>query len=300
MKALLTRHFATKDPIIAGIVSISAPYELAKGAIPGFGFRSTGALHRQPADLRRGGAQDHRAAHGLARGPLSRSGRTGRRNARSTARRGLFLREGRGAAGPRRALRWMAACPTTPRSPRWMTKPSSSAAWPVRGIGRWTVQMLLMFHFGRHDVMPADDYGVRQGFRLAYGLKGLPRPKALLAYAERWKPYRSAGAWYLWRAIELHQRGQAAQTQRAVRRASRWSETPKPMQDRVGKERPRRAKRRGRRQLSQRESRGRNARLSRGRPALRRLTTGRGTRRQRRARRRFPSSRPARAARRRP
>jgi DNA-3-methyladenine glycosylase II len=56
----------------------------------------------------------------------------------------------------------------------------------VRGIGRWTVQMLLMFHFGRQDVIRADDYGVRNGFRLAYGLKGLPQPKALHAYGERW------------------------------------------------------------------------------------------------------------------
>jgi hypothetical protein len=55
--------------------------------------------------------------------------------------------------------------------------------------------------------MPADDFGVRNGFRLAYGLKGLPKPRALLAYAERWKPYRSAGAWYLWRAVDLHQLG---------------------------------------------------------------------------------------------
>jgi DNA-3-methyladenine glycosylase II len=77
----------------------------------------------------------------------------------------------------------------------------------VRGIGRWTVQMLLMFHFGRQDVLPADDYGVRNGYRLAYGLKGLPKPKALLAYGERWKPYRSAAAWYLWRAVDLHGEG---------------------------------------------------------------------------------------------
>ncbi len=77
----------------------------------------------------------------------------------------------------------------------------------VRGIGRWTAQMLLMFHFGRQDVMPVDDFGVRKGFQLAYGLKGMPKPKALLAYAERWKPYRSAGAWYMWRAIELHKEG---------------------------------------------------------------------------------------------
>lgn len=77
----------------------------------------------------------------------------------------------------------------------------------VRGIGRWTAQMLLMFHFGRPDVMPADDFGVRNGFRLAYRLKGLPKPRSLLAYAERWRPYRSAGAWYMWRAVELHQQG---------------------------------------------------------------------------------------------
>jgi DNA-3-methyladenine glycosylase II len=77
----------------------------------------------------------------------------------------------------------------------------------VRGIGRWTVQMLLMFHFGRPDVMPVDDFGVRKGFQLAYGLRRMPKPKALLAYANRWKPYRSAAAWYLWRAVELHQQG---------------------------------------------------------------------------------------------
>jgi DNA-3-methyladenine glycosylase II len=96
----------------------------------------------------------------------------------------------------------------------------------VRGIGRWTVQMLLMFHFGRQDVMPADDYGVRQGFRLAYGLKGLPKPKALLAYAERWKPYRSAGAWYMWRAIEMHQQGKLPK--RAGRAPRIEVEAPKP------------------------------------------------------------------------
>jgi len=83
----------------------------------------------------------------------------------------------------------------------------------VRGIGRWTVQMLLMFHFGRPDVMPADDFGVRKGFQLAYGLKGLPKPRALLAFAERWKPHRSAAAWYMWRAVELHQQGKLPRRQ---------------------------------------------------------------------------------------
>ena len=77
----------------------------------------------------------------------------------------------------------------------------------VRGVGRWTVEMLLMFHLGRPDVLPVDDFGVRAGFRAAYGLRALPHPRALAAWGERWKPYRSAAAWYLWRALELGRAG---------------------------------------------------------------------------------------------
>jgi DNA-3-methyladenine glycosylase II len=77
----------------------------------------------------------------------------------------------------------------------------------VRGIGRWTVEMLLLFHLGRPDVLPVDDFGVRSGFRAAYGLKKLPHPKALALWGERWRPYRSAAAWYLWRALELARAG---------------------------------------------------------------------------------------------
>src|SRR5687768_2631871 len=77
----------------------------------------------------------------------------------------------------------------------------------VRGIGRWTVEMLLMFRLGRPDVLPIDDFGVRNGFRLAYGLRGLPTPKALAEFGQRWAPYRSVAAWYLWRAVDLHKAG---------------------------------------------------------------------------------------------
>jgi DNA-3-methyladenine glycosylase II len=77
----------------------------------------------------------------------------------------------------------------------------------VRGIGRWTVEMMLMFQLGRHDVLPVDDFGVRNGFRLAYGLRKMPSPKALAMFGERWAPHRSAAAWYLWRACELHKAG---------------------------------------------------------------------------------------------
>ncbi|HZI16674.1 MAG TPA: DNA-3-methyladenine glycosylase [Myxococcus sp.] len=73
----------------------------------------------------------------------------------------------------------------------------------VRGIGQWTVEMLLIFRLGRPDVLPVDDYGVRKGFMLAYGLPDMPRPKELLAHGERWRPWRTVASWYLWRATEL-------------------------------------------------------------------------------------------------
>ncbi len=77
----------------------------------------------------------------------------------------------------------------------------------VRGIGRWTVEMLLMFQLGRADVLPVDDFGVRNGFRLAYALRGMPTPRALAAFGERWAPHRTAAAWYLWRAVDLSREG---------------------------------------------------------------------------------------------
>jgi DNA-3-methyladenine glycosylase II len=72
----------------------------------------------------------------------------------------------------------------------------------VRGVGRWTVEMMLIFKLGRSDVFPVDDFGIRNGFRIALGLDELPRPKELLAYGERWRPYTTTAAWYLWRAAE--------------------------------------------------------------------------------------------------
>jgi DNA-3-methyladenine glycosylase II len=73
----------------------------------------------------------------------------------------------------------------------------------ARGVGRWTVEMLLMFQLGRPDVMPVDDLGVRNGYRIAYGLDAMPAPRVLLGFSEIWKPHRTVAAWYLWRAVDL-------------------------------------------------------------------------------------------------
>ena len=72
----------------------------------------------------------------------------------------------------------------------------------VRGIGRWTVEMLLLFELGRLDVWPVSDYGVQKGFAKTFGRRKLPTPKQFQKIGEKWRPYRSVAAWYFWRALD--------------------------------------------------------------------------------------------------
>ena len=72
----------------------------------------------------------------------------------------------------------------------------------VRGIGAWSVEMFLIFRLGRPDVLPIHDLGVKKGWSVAYGKKHMPRPAELLAFGERWRPYRTIASWYMWRAFE--------------------------------------------------------------------------------------------------
>lgn len=73
----------------------------------------------------------------------------------------------------------------------------------IKGIGTWTVHMMLMFSLGREDVMPDGDFGVQKGYSLTYN-KPHPTPKELRKFSEKWRPYRSIAAWYMWRAVDLH------------------------------------------------------------------------------------------------
>ena len=72
----------------------------------------------------------------------------------------------------------------------------------VRGIGAWTVEMFLIFRLGRPDVLPIHDLGVRKGWAITYGKKHMPKPKELLKFGERWRPYRTLASWYMWRAAQ--------------------------------------------------------------------------------------------------
>ena len=86
------------------------------------------------------------------------------------------------------------------------TTPWPEAAWRRRSeecsVGRWTVEMMLIFRLGRPDVLPATDYGIQKGFALAKRLADLPKPKELLTAGECWAPHRTVAAWYLWRTAD--------------------------------------------------------------------------------------------------
>jgi 3-methyladenine DNA glycosylase/8-oxoguanine DNA glycosylase len=96
----------------------------------------------------------------------------------------------------------------------------------VRGIGAWTVEMFLIFRLGRPDVLPIHDLGVKKGWSITYNKKHMPKPKELLKFGERWRPYRTIASWYMWRAC--HRAGNAAmrkirpaKTKRGKRRSSK-------------------------------------------------------------------------------
>jgi DNA-3-methyladenine glycosylase II len=119
------------------------------------------------------------------------------------------LREAGLSGAKTAALRDLAAkalegeVPTLARARRMSDAALVEHLTKVRGIGQWTVEMLLIFRLGRPDVLPVDDYGIRKGFMRTYGLSELPRPKELLAHGERWRPWRTVASWYLWRSLEL-------------------------------------------------------------------------------------------------
>ncbi|WP_217161502.1 methylated-DNA--[protein]-cysteine S-methyltransferase [Streptomyces sp. AC512_CC834] len=80
----------------------------------------------------------------------------------------------------------------------------------VRGIGRWTAQMFLMFRLGRPDVLPVDDYGIRNGFSIAFGKAALAGREEIETRGARWRPFRTVACWYLWEAVERTKRGSSA------------------------------------------------------------------------------------------
>jgi 3-methyladenine DNA glycosylase/8-oxoguanine DNA glycosylase len=104
----------------------------------------------------------------------------------------------------------------------------------VRGIGRWTVEMLLMSRLGRPDILPLDDFGIRKGFGATFMRGAMPTKEEMEKRGQRWAPYRSVASWYLWRAADIatqqeRAQGKSTKTEKAPQaaKAKKISKTPK-------------------------------------------------------------------------
>lgn len=115
----------------------------------------------------------------------------------------------------------------------------------VKGIGRWTVQMFLIFRLGRGDVLPDLDLGIQNAIRRAYRMRKQPRPKDVLRIGAKWRPHASVASWYLWRSLEAGRTGDAGTTRAAKRPKKKRGSTAKPKRT-VRKAAKKRATRRGR------------------------------------------------------
>jgi methylated-DNA-[protein]-cysteine S-methyltransferase len=196
------RALRRKDPVLGALMRKVGPYRLEPTALPNpFEALAEAIVYQQLTG--KAAATIFRRVRGLfpgrrrlrAKDVLAASDTTlrsaGLSRAKALALKDLAAAEERGALPGTDALRAMD------------DEAVIAALTPIRGIGRWTVEMLLMFRLGRTDVLPSADYGVRKGFARVFGLAELPSPKAVLSHGERWRPYRTIASWYLWRALEL-------------------------------------------------------------------------------------------------
>lgn len=196
------RHLCAADPVMAGLIEAAGPLRLQ----PDLACSPFRALARAIAHQQLNGAVASRI---LERFAGACGGGEFPDAAAVLAAPDSTLRQVGFSAAKTAALKDLAAktlegvVPDRPTLEALDSESIIQRLTQVRGIGRWTVEMMLIFQLGRPDVLPVDDFGVRNGFRLAYRLRDLPRPRALADYGERWAPWRSAAAWYLWRAVDL-------------------------------------------------------------------------------------------------
>jgi 3-methyladenine DNA glycosylase/8-oxoguanine DNA glycosylase len=195
---------ARRDPVLAKLIDRSGPFKLPTRATPHFAALTESILYQQLA----GAAAA--AIHGrfLA---LFEGGRLSPDTLLALPARKLRaagLSRSKVAAVRDLAAKVLAGTVPLHRMGRLTDEEIIASLSVVRGIGRWTAEMFLIFQLRRLDVWPVGDYGVRKGYALLYGLRALPTPKELQAAGERFRPYRTVAAWYCWRAVS-EQRKQA-------------------------------------------------------------------------------------------
>ncbi len=193
-------HLAAADPAMARLIERAGPFTLEpRGDAPYVALlrsilyqqlsgKAAATIHRRLLDALGDGADDPQALLALDAATIRACGVSGGKTA---ALRDLAARTLDGTVPEGAALDALSDDAVVERLVQ------------VRGVGRWTAEMLLMFSLGRPDVWPVDDLGVRKGYTLAHGLEALPAPRALAALGEPYRPFRSVAAWYCWRATEL-------------------------------------------------------------------------------------------------
>lgn len=194
-------HLAAADPVLGALMQRAGPYRPTTNAAPDIFHSLLRAIVYQQLSGKAAGTIHTRVLAALGGGAAP--GAAAIRDADDDVLRGAGL-----SANKLAGLRALAAAelagelPEESRIHEYQDADLIAAYSAIRGIGRWTAEMLLMFHLGRADVMPIHDLGVRKGYALTYGLDTLPQPKALEAAGDIWRPYRSVACWYMWRALE--------------------------------------------------------------------------------------------------
>jgi DNA-3-methyladenine glycosylase II len=191
-------HITRGDPVMAHLARLAGPFRLAKPTVDHFQALAESILYQQLAGA--AAAAIHRRFVALFDGSLTPEAVAGTsidrlRSAGLSGSKATSIQD----------LASKVADGTVPLAgiERLSDEEIVQRLSLVRGIGRWTAEMFLIFQLRRLDVWPVDDYGVRQGYALAYGLPVLPKPKELAALGERFRPYRTVPAWYCWRAVHL-------------------------------------------------------------------------------------------------
>jgi 3-methyladenine DNA glycosylase/8-oxoguanine DNA glycosylase len=201
--AVAVRHLRTADPALARIIDAAGPFRLQLRKTPSvFGALAEAIVYQQltakaaATIYARLCALFPRAQAGPTAAQILRASDAKLRSAGLSRPKLLSLRDlaRRSVAGE---------IPTLAEVERMEDEAIVERLTAVRGIGRWTVEMLLIFRLGRPDILPADDYGIRKGFAVAVKKRELPTRAALERRGARWKPYRTVASWYLWRAVEL-------------------------------------------------------------------------------------------------
>lgn len=203
MSTQLAEHFAQADPIMASLIARIGPITLKPKRLPPVHSLIQAVIYQQLS----GKAAD--TIFGRFRA-LFEGGRFPKAEA-VLAQSPESLRSAGLSRGKVEYVRAVASkavageLPTLAECNRLTDEEILDRLVTIKGVGRWTAEMFLIFNLGRPDVLPVHDLGVRRGFQIAYRKRKMPEPDALDRFGARWKPHRTAAAWYLWRAVDSPQ-----------------------------------------------------------------------------------------------